>query len=103
MSPAAIGRMPPAKVVGEPAADGVELDPAPDAPAAAELLRLLERHHFRLEKLQLQRHREAVLQPARPHADEALTGDEHLPRDHRLETVEVGQPVRVSLVGPGEP
>ena len=55
-----------------------------------------------LEKLQLQRHQQSVLRPARAQSDEAFARDEHLARDHGLQAVEVGQPVRIGLVGPGE-
>ena len=95
--------MPAAEVVGEPPADGVELDAAADAAAVPEVLRLLEGQHLRLQELQLQRHQQAVLGAARAQPDEALAGDEHLAGDHALQAVEVGQPVGVGLVGPGEP
>jgi hypothetical protein len=92
-----------AEVVGEPPADRIELDAAADAPAVPELLGLLEGQHLGLQELQLQRHREAVLGApgAQPH--EALARDEHLAGDHGLQAVEVGQPVGIGLVGPGEP
>ena len=99
----AVAGMPAAEVVGEPPADRVELDAAADAPAAPELLHLLERQHLRLQELQLQRHQQPVLGAARAQPHEALAGDEHLARDHALQAVEVGQPVGVGLVGPGEP
>ena len=38
---------------------------------------------------------------AQPH--EAFARHEHLPRNHRLQAVEIGQPVRIGLIGPGEP
>ena len=95
--------MPAAEVVGEPPADRVELDAAADAPAVAEVLDLLEGQHLRLQELQLQRHQQSVLGAAGPEPDEALAGDEHLAGDHALQAVEVGQPVGVGLVGPGEP
>ena len=41
----AVAGMPAAEVVGEPAADRIELDAAADAAAVAEVLHLLERQH----------------------------------------------------------
>ena len=99
----AVAGMTAAEVVGEPPADRVELDTAADAPAAPEVLHLLERQHLGLQELQLQRHQQPVLGAAGAQPDEALAGDEHLARDHALQAVEVGQPVGVGLVGPGEP
>ena len=66
-------------------------------------LGLLEGQHFRLQELQLQRHQQTILRPARPQPHKAFARHEHLARDHGLQTVEVGQTVRVSLVGPCEP
>ena len=99
----AVARVAAAEVVGDPPPDGVELDPAANAPAALQRLSHLERQHLRLQELQLQRDGEPVLEPPRPDPDEALSGDEHLAGDHRLQAVEVGQPIRVRLVGPREP
>ena len=99
----AVAGMAAAEVIGHAPADGVELDPAADAVAVRRRLRLLERQHLRLQELQLQRDRQPVLGPARAQPHEALAGDEHLARDHGLQAVEVGQPVGIGLVGPGEP
>ena len=63
----------------------------------------VERQHLRREHLQLQRHRQAVLRPARPEAEEHLAGDEHLARGTPLQPVEVREALGVGLVGPIEP
>ena len=64
---------------------------------------LRERQVLRGEHLQLQRHGEPVVRPARAEPEEALAGLEHGARGHGLEAVEVGQAIGVGLVGPGEP
>jgi hypothetical protein len=99
----AVAGMAAAEVVGHAPADRVELDPAADAVAVRRRLGLLEGQHLGLQQLQLQRHQQPVLGPARAQPHEALAGDEHLARDHGLQAVEVGQPVGIGLVGPGEP
>ena len=63
----------------------------------------VERQHLRRDHLQLQRHRQAVLRPARPEAEEHLAGDEHLARGAPLQPVEVREAFGVGLVGPVEP
>jgi hypothetical protein len=63
----------------------------------------VERQHLRRQHLQLQRHGEPVLRPARPEAEEHLAGNEHLARGAALQAVEVGEPLGVGLVGPVEP
>jgi hypothetical protein len=73
-----------AEVVGDTPADRVELDPAADRVAVRHGPGLLEGQHLGLQQLELQRHDEAVLRPARPQPHEALASDEHLPRDHGL-------------------
>ena len=55
-----------AEVIGHAPADGVELDPAADAVAVGRRLGLLEGQHLGLQELQLQRHEQPVLGPARP-------------------------------------
>ncbi|EEW23720.1 efflux transporter, RND family, MFP subunit [Rhodobacter ferrooxidans] len=47
--------------------------------------------------------RAGILGPARSQPHKAFTGNEHLARHHRLQTVEIGQPVRIGLIRPGEP
>ena len=64
---------------------------------------LVEGQHLRLQQLQLQRHQQPVLRPARPQPHEAFARHEHLARHHGLQPVEIGQPVGIGLVGPGEP
>ena len=55
------------------------------------------------QHLQLQRHGQTILRPARPDAEEHLARQEHLARRPALQAVEVGQPLGIGLVGPGEP
>jgi hypothetical protein len=99
----AVARVAAAEVIGHAPPDRIELDPAADAVAIGRGLGLLEGQHLGLEKLQLQRHQQAVLRATGSQPDETLASDEHLARDHGLQTVEVGQPIRIGLVGPGEP
>ena len=91
------------EVVGDPAPDPVELDAEDDLVAVGQRLALAERQVLGGQHLQLQRHREPVVRPARPEPEEALAGLEHGARRHGLEAVEVGQAIGIGLVGPGEP
>ena len=91
------------EVIGDAPPDQVELDAAADAVAVGRCLGLLERQHLGLQQLQLQRHQQPVLRPPRPQPHETLARDEHLARHHGLQAVEIGEPVRVRLVGPGQP
>ena len=98
-----VARVPAQEVVGDAPADRVELDALPDDVAAGRDLVAIERQHLRREHLQLQRHREAVLRPARPEPEEHLAGDEHLARGAALQAVEVGEALGIGFVGPVEP
>jgi hypothetical protein len=91
------------EVVGDPSTDPIELDAEDDLVAVRQGLALAEWEMLGGQHLQLQRHREAIVRPARPEAEEALTGLEHRPRGHGLEAIEVGQAIGIGLVGPGEP
>ena len=98
-----ITRMPAEKVIGDPAADAVKLDPLADDGAARHRLVAAQRQHLCRQHLQLQRDHQAVLRPARPEAEEHLAGDEHLAGGTPLQAVEVGEAVGVGLVGPLQP
>ena len=98
-----IARVGAVEVVGDPAADPVELDAEDDLVAVGQGLAFAERQVLGGQHLQLQRHREPIVRPARPEPEEALAGLEHGPRRHGLEAVEVGQAIGIGLVGPGEP
>jgi hypothetical protein len=91
------------EVVCNPAPDPVELDAKDDLVAVRQRLALAERQVLGREHLQLEGHREPIVRAARPEPQEALAGLEHGPRRHGLETVEVGEAIGISLVGPGEP
>ncbi|SUC71043.1 Uncharacterised protein [Pseudomonas aeruginosa] len=86
--------------VGNPAANGVELDSRAHHVAAAGLEIAIHRDEVRREHLQLQRYRQAVLRPpvAAPH--EALARFLDHPRDDHLQAVEIGTVIRVRLVYP---
>lgn len=99
----AVARMAAADMIRHASPDPVELDPAADAVAGGQRFRLLERQHLGLQEVQLQRDQQSVLRAPRAHPDEAFARHEHLARDHGLQAVDVGQPVRIGLVGPGEP
>jgi len=99
----AVARMAAAKVIGHPPPNQVEFDPAADAIAVRIRLDLLERQHLRLQKLQLQRHQQSILRPPWPHPHETLARDKHLASDHGLQAVEIGQPIGIRLIRPGEP
>jgi hypothetical protein len=91
------------EAIGQPVADRAEDDAAAHGLAVAEVdvVGLVE--HLGRQQLQLQRHRQPVAGQARPEADEAFAGVEHLAGDDRLLAVEIGQAVGVALVGPFEP
>ena len=89
---AGVGRIEP---VGAPAAEGVELDALQDEAAVGELAGLPAVEVVRLQHLQLQRHRQPVLDPpfAQPH--QHLAALDEAPDDQRLQPGEVGEPVGV--------
>ena len=51
----------------------------------------------------MHRHQQTILGPPWPHTHEAFARDEHFPRDHGLQAVEIGQPVSIRLIRPCEP
>ena len=72
--------------------------------AVGQGLALAERQVLGGQHLQLQGHHEPVFPATWPEAEEAFPGLEHgAPRRHDLEAVEVGQPIGIGLIGPGEP
>jgi len=99
----AVARMAAADMIRHASPDPVELDPAADAVAVGGCLGLLEGQHLGLQELQLQRHHQTVFGASGTQPDKTLACHEHFARDHGLQPVEGGQPVRVGLVGPGEP
>ena len=90
-------------MVGDPAADPVELDAEDDLVAVRQRLALGKRQMLGGKHLQLERDREPVVRSARTEAEEALARLEHRACRHRLQAVEVGQAIGIGLVGPGEP
>ena len=99
----AVAWMAAAEVISHAPSNQIKLNPAADAVAVRIGLRLFKRQHLGLKKLQLQRHKEPILRPSGPQAHEALARHKHLACDHGLQAVEIGQPICVRLVRPGEP
>ena len=99
----AVARVTAAEVIRHPPPDPVELDPAADAIAVGGCLGLLEGQHLGLQQLHLQRYQQTILGAAGPQTHKTLARHKHLARDHGLQTVKVGQPVRIGLVRPGKP
>ncbi len=99
----AVARMTTPEVIGHTPPDPVELDAAADHVAVWRGLGLVKRQHLGLQQLALQGHAQTILRAAGAQPHETFAGHEHLARHHRLQPVEVGQPVGVRLVGPGEP
>jgi hypothetical protein len=75
----------------------------PNLVAVRQRLAFAERQVLGGQHLQLQRHGEPGLRPARPEPEEALAGLEHGARGHGLEAIEIGQAIGIGLVGPREP
>jgi len=98
-----VARVAAQEVIGDAAADTVELDALPDQPAAGQGAVHVERQHLGRQHLQLQWHGEAVFRPARSDAEEHLAREEHFARRPALQPVEIRQPLGVSIIGPGEP
>lgn len=98
-----VARMAAQEVIGDAATDGIELDALPDQPGTGQGAAHVEGQHFGGQHLQLQRHRQTVFRPARPDANEDLARQEYLARRPALQPVEVGQPLGVGIVSPGQP
>ncbi|MNJ25291.1 hypothetical protein D3C77_197330 [compost metagenome] len=78
----------------------VELDPCPDDVARLGHLELVVRHKLRGQALQLKWHRQTILLPTWPQANETLAGLLDGARHQSLLAVEVSQLVRVGLIDP---
>jgi len=91
------------EVVGHPPPDAVEFDPLPDRPRAGQDAGHVVGQHFRGQHLQLHRHAQPVFCSPSADAQEDFACQEHLPRCPALQPEEVGQPLGIGLVGPGQP
>jgi hypothetical protein len=81
-------------------AEGVELDALQDEAAVAQLLGLRGVEVVGLEHLQLQRHRQAVLDPALAQPHQHLAALDQTADDQRLQAGEVGEAIGIG--GPAE-
>ena len=75
-----VARMPAQEVISHPPADRIELDSLADDIASGRNLVAVERQHLGGQHLQVQRHREPVLESPGPEAEEHFPGNEHLAR-----------------------
>ena len=91
------------EVIGHAAADAVEFNALPDQPGTGQGAVHVEGQHFGREHLQLQRHGQPILDPARADADEDLARQKHLARRPALQAIEIRQPFGIGIIGPGEP
>ena len=87
-------------VVGDAAADGVELDAGADHVAVAHQPVKIERHVVGLENLDLQRHGEPVAEAAPAKPDEDLAGLDETARDQPLKPIEIEHLVGIRVVDP---
>jgi len=91
------------KVVSDTPTDAVELDALTDAVAVVECMVVIQGQHLGRQHLQLQRHGQTILGPARANAEEHLAGDEQFPSGAALLAIEIGQPLGIGLIGPAQP
>jgi hypothetical protein len=99
----AIARMALIQVVGDPPSKAIELDPGADHVAVLEFTVQRARQVFRLQHLDLQRHREPVLGTAIAQPDQRLTALDHRPGGQRLQPVEIRASGRIGLPAPVRP
>ena len=91
------------EVIGDAAADPVEFDALTDDVAVRCRPGLFQRQHLGRQHLQLQGHAQPIARAAHPDPEEHLACHEHLTGGAALEPVEIGESLRVCIVGPGEP
>ena len=89
--------------VRAPSPERIELHPLDDEAAVGQIAGLAGIEVIRLQQLQLQRHRQAVLDPPVADAHQALAALRHGADDQRLQAGEVGQSVRVAGLGEAGP
>lgn len=82
--------------VGAPPPQRIELDSLDDKAAVRQIAGLAGIEVIRLQQLQLQRHRQAVVAPPLADAHQALAALGHGADDQRLQPGEVGQSVGVA-------